>query len=154
MWSFGVMLWEAIEMRIPYFELSNSEVVKKVSGGYHPPTPTRLSFPELFNIMEGCWKSPIERPSFRQILNKLSEIEAPKLSKSSKSKDNNRKLSIAEYLFTDFPQKRVHTLACDTDCDRMYICITADPISKKMMKFQIQVKKNQLNMEMLQIYPR
>lgn len=52
--SFGIVLWELFERKIPYMGISNSEVIEKVTKGYRMPKPD--DFPEnIYEIMSKCW---------------------------------------------------------------------------------------------------
>lgn len=69
-WSFGVVVWEICERKLPYYELNNKEVVEAVcSKGVRLPKPTRISIPnELEQILNRCFsEDPNQRPSFAEI---------------------------------------------------------------------------------------
>ena len=86
-WSFGICLWELFSRgMIPYAAMSNSEAVDKViegslvlppylkNVGYRLPKPKDCP-DEVYSIMMSCWDvDPAKRPSFEEILNKLSKL--------------------------------------------------------------------------------
>eukprot|EP00027_Filamoeba_sp_ATCC50430_P015453 CAMPEP_0168573728 /NCGR_PEP_ID=MMETSP0413-20121227/18692_1 /TAXON_ID=136452 /ORGANISM="Filamoeba nolandi, Strain NC-AS-23-1" /LENGTH=412 /DNA_ID=CAMNT_0008607003 /DNA_START=1233 /DNA_END=2471 /DNA_ORIENTATION=+ len=77
-WSFAVTLWEMIEVKMPYFHLTNADVAKAVCEDHLKLTrPTAVPIPdELFNLMESCWNdNPQLRPTFEQICEDLAVIK-------------------------------------------------------------------------------
>jgi Protein tyrosine and serine/threonine kinase/Right handed beta helix region len=74
-WSFGVFLFEVCTAgAVPYAELSNEQVVAKVSSGSddaNPGVPVQAAA-ALGNLMRRCWSvSPQNRPPFRTIVTEL-----------------------------------------------------------------------------------
>lgn len=67
-WSFGIVLWEALSYGMqPYFGMSNEEVVQYVRGGNVLNCPDRCPH-ELYDLMLDCWASePNERPIASEI---------------------------------------------------------------------------------------
>jgi hypothetical protein len=50
------------------------EVLVKVENGYRHPQPADCP-DELYELMNTCWHSdPLDRPSFKEILDKLTDI--------------------------------------------------------------------------------
>jgi len=79
-WSFGVVLWEVLEGRMPYYELmNNNEVIFAVCTKKEPlpPPAKRIEYPnELYDMMLQCWSyHPADRPSFDEIYSKLVALE-------------------------------------------------------------------------------
>ncbi len=64
----GVVLWELLEIKTPYFDvLSNKTVAKEVmQGTLSLSKPTRIAYPDdLDVIMESCLNfKPSQRPTF------------------------------------------------------------------------------------------
>ena len=55
-------MWEMMEQKLPYIELSNVEVVEVVSNkGYRLPKPSKIECPvEIYNFMVNqCWNQGI-----------------------------------------------------------------------------------------------
>jgi len=72
-WSMGVVLYEIITRgRAPYAGMSNNEVVTAVvEEDYRLPKPKGCP-DEIYLLMTWCWKkNPIDRPSFKQIVESL-----------------------------------------------------------------------------------
>jgi hypothetical protein len=68
-------LWELFSRgMIPYFTKTNSEAIESVLQGYRLPRPEEC--PEnIYGLILSCWKTtPAERPTFDEILEKLSAI--------------------------------------------------------------------------------
>jgi len=81
-WSFGVLLWELLEKKEPYYELTNPEVIQMVVKGI------KLSKPEncpndLWEVMMQCWQdNPSDRPDFQKISKMIvgdQKLEIPKI---------------------------------------------------------------------------
>ena len=68
-WSFGITVWEMTTycQRIPYSEMTESEVLEKVYEGYRMSRP--LECPEeLYELMQSCWKeNASSRPTFQTL---------------------------------------------------------------------------------------
>jgi len=78
-WSFGVVLWEMLEGKMPFWEMSNSEVMLHVCTKkqfLNPPTK-RFEYPEELNaMMLACFQfKPEARPSFEDLFIQLEDIE-------------------------------------------------------------------------------
>jgi len=72
-WSYGVVLWEILELKQPYYEILNNQEVKELvcAQKLHLPTPTSVSSP-LLNIIQRCTNyDPLLRPTFMDILLEL-----------------------------------------------------------------------------------
>ena len=67
-WSFGILLYEIITYgRFPYPDLTNDEVIEKVTQGYRMPQPKECSY-MYYNIMLKCWREePENRPTFEAL---------------------------------------------------------------------------------------
>jgi len=76
-WSFGVTMWELIERKIPYYELTTNQVLDYVTSGKRLPRPTKVEIPDsLWELMQQCWNlNPDQRPSFAVLCDKLKQIE-------------------------------------------------------------------------------
>ena len=69
-WSFGILLYELITYGgVPYYEMSNAQVIKELQRGYRMPAP--VDCPDyLHEIMRDCWRDdPASRPTFESLLN-------------------------------------------------------------------------------------
>ncbi|XP_065210979.1 vascular endothelial growth factor receptor 1-like [Planococcus citri] len=77
-WSFGITMWEFFSLAVlPYPDLDNSEVYKKLVSGYRLEKP-RFATSKIYNIMMDCWKEhPKQRPSFDELVQKLGDILEP-----------------------------------------------------------------------------
>ena len=76
-WSFGVTIWEIIERKVPYSELSTSAVADAVNKGKRLARPTQIDIPDsLWELVQSCWHENIQlRPSFDQICATLKQID-------------------------------------------------------------------------------
>src|SRR5690349_6513521 len=72
-WSFGVLLWEMCERKLPYDGLSNAQVMEGVcKQGLRLST---TNFPAgLAALMQRCWTEPEKRPSFEEIFVILQQL--------------------------------------------------------------------------------
>ncbi|XP_026688193.1 discoidin domain-containing receptor 2-like [Diaphorina citri] len=74
-WSFGVTLWEILNLarHRPYEGLTDLEVLENIShlhadDGEFIYLPTPQTTKDILDLMNECWKrSPTERPSFTEI---------------------------------------------------------------------------------------
>ena len=67
-WSYGIVLYElGTHGQLPYLDMSNDKVMKKLLEGYRPPCPEEC--PEkLYEVMLSCWKEePERRPTFETL---------------------------------------------------------------------------------------
>ena len=73
-WSFGVLLWEMCERKLPYEGQSESQVVEGVcKQGMRLGTGTAPS--GLVSLMQKCWSfEPENRPSFPEIVVTLQTL--------------------------------------------------------------------------------
>ena len=64
-WSFGILLWETITHgRLPYPEMTDSQVRENLHQGYHMPQPNKCPN-NLYSLMLNCWKTNLDdRPTF------------------------------------------------------------------------------------------
>lgn len=72
-WSFGVLLWEVFSLGLmPYTGLPNRDVMQLVTGGGRLDAPSGCPLP-IYRIMAECWNcSPEERPTFSNLLERLT----------------------------------------------------------------------------------
>ncbi len=75
MWSFGVVMWEIFERKLPYHELENHQVSEFVTSGKTLTKPEKCP-DEVWNVViQTCWKmEPSSRPSFESIAKSLEKI--------------------------------------------------------------------------------
>ncbi|XP_064860438.1 protein-tyrosine kinase 2-beta-like [Oncorhynchus nerka] len=74
-WMFGVCVWEVMSLgQQPFFWLENGEVINQLEGGVRLPKPS-LCPPTLYTLLTHTWSyDPHTRPSFTQLVCKLSDI--------------------------------------------------------------------------------
>ena len=73
-WSFGVLLYEIwTKGERPYVDMTDRKVWIEVVGGYRLVQPTACP-EDVFNVMQDCWKPNGERPSFSQLLKRITEL--------------------------------------------------------------------------------
>jgi len=76
-WSFGVVMWEILEQKVPYYELGNQDIAAAICNkGYRLAKPTKTECPdELYNIMMSCFSSkPEDRPSFVDLVHTFKSL--------------------------------------------------------------------------------
>jgi len=79
-WSFGVVMWEMIEAKTPWYDKQNSEVLDLVCNQqqYLPKPKATFEYPanEVYALMVQCWQfDPNLRPSFDDLFFKLEKLE-------------------------------------------------------------------------------
>jgi len=78
-YSFGLIMWELLTYCIPFEGLNTEDLKIQVAreiNPLRPPIPKNCPT-EYKNLMEDCWQySAKDRPTFNQILQKLSEIDS------------------------------------------------------------------------------
>eukprot|EP00039_Didymoeca_costata_P022029 m.3487 g.3487 ORF g.3487 m.3487 type:complete len:693 (+) comp2780_c0_seq1:1033-3111(+) len=74
-WSYGIVAYECFTAgALPYFGLTNSQVLKDLEDGVHLPPPPNCP-PSIYGIMTACWESkPEERPNFGAVLAMLVNV--------------------------------------------------------------------------------
>ncbi|XP_071485624.1 uncharacterized protein [Diadema antillarum] len=74
-WSYGVVLFEIMTLgAAPYPGIPNKDMPKLLKGGYRMEKPENCS-PEIFSIMQSCWRDdPEAREGFTQLRNRLEEM--------------------------------------------------------------------------------
>lgn len=76
-WSFGVLVWEAMSYgQQPFSELATlAEVSGRVKEGYRLKCPDGCSNSVYDNIMMPCWEAdPSCRPGFTELINRLQDL--------------------------------------------------------------------------------
>ncbi|XP_016296053.1 protein-tyrosine kinase 2-beta-like isoform X1 [Sinocyclocheilus anshuiensis] len=104
-WMFAVCMWEIVSGgQQPFFWLENKDVINQLEQGVRLPKPERCP-PTLYSLMTRCWAySPVERPSFAELVCKLSDVH--KMEKEVKVEElRARTRSINITPFTDAPPK-------------------------------------------------
>ncbi len=76
-WSFGIVLYEAITYgKLPYVGMTNAEVLEKVQQGYRMPKPSGCPN-KLYDIMLQCWKEkPEDRSTFEALQFQMEDFFA------------------------------------------------------------------------------
>ena len=72
-WSFGILIWEAVSYgEIPYKEISSSSaLIKKINEGFRLSQPTNCPY-SIYQIISKCWKiQPDDRLSFSDLVEKI-----------------------------------------------------------------------------------
>eukprot|EP01118_Nematostelium_gracile_P003395 TRINITY_DN1390_c0_g1_i1.p1 TRINITY_DN1390_c0_g1~~TRINITY_DN1390_c0_g1_i1.p1 ORF type:complete len:612 (-),score=99.25 TRINITY_DN1390_c0_g1_i1:89-1924(-) len=71
-WSFGVVMWEILERKYPYYQWDNETVIEQVVD-YHYRLPKPNNCPEkVYLLMQTCWAlDPYDRPTFTSIAESL-----------------------------------------------------------------------------------
>ncbi|KAJ8356026.1 hypothetical protein SKAU_G00188200 [Synaphobranchus kaupii] len=74
-WSFGILLYEIMTFgQMPYPNMTNFQVVQKLSTGYRMSCPPRCPT-VLYDIMMDCWnENELERPTFETLQWKLEDF--------------------------------------------------------------------------------
>ncbi|KAJ8270529.1 hypothetical protein GJAV_G00115980 [Gymnothorax javanicus] len=74
-WMFAVCMWEIMSRgQQPFFWLENKDVINQLEQGIRLPKPEQCP-PTLYSLMTCCWTyDPQERPNFRDLVCKLSEV--------------------------------------------------------------------------------
>ncbi|KAL7123120.1 hypothetical protein ACP275_01G085800 [Erythranthe tilingii] len=76
--SYGVILWELMTQRVPWDDLNSLQVVGVVGFmDRRLEIPSNID-PQVSSIITDCWRSnPEERPSFEEIILKMTELVHP-----------------------------------------------------------------------------
>ncbi|XP_077443878.1 ephrin type-A receptor 7 isoform X5 [Stigmatopora argus] len=74
-WSYGIVMWEAMSFgERPYWDMSNEEVMKALEETFRLPAPKDCP-PGLHQLMLACWKKDRrERPKFDQLIRNLDKM--------------------------------------------------------------------------------
>ncbi|OCT62510.1 tyrosine-protein kinase Srms [Xenopus laevis] len=75
-WSYGIVMYEVFMLgEMPYPGMNNQEVIAEVISGYRLPKPDRCSS-DVYKLMMECWQEkPSQRPSFYEVVEKLTPIQ-------------------------------------------------------------------------------
>eukprot|EP01119_Soliformovum_irregulare_P016106 TRINITY_DN462_c0_g2_i10.p1 TRINITY_DN462_c0_g2~~TRINITY_DN462_c0_g2_i10.p1 ORF type:complete len:449 (-),score=157.88 TRINITY_DN462_c0_g2_i10:82-1428(-) len=74
-WSFGITLWEIYEQgALPYGGVGGQEVGQNIMSGMKLLRPDQCIDDQIWNIIENCWKSRMQRPTMDAIVKDLNRI--------------------------------------------------------------------------------
>ena len=76
-YSFGILLWEIAECRIPYSQFEEiKDVAKKVINGYREPFTEGTGIPKKYQslVNKAVYQNPDQRPTFAKMLIDLQDI--------------------------------------------------------------------------------
>uniref|UniRef100_A0A4W5MC88 Protein kinase domain-containing protein n=1 Tax=Hucho hucho TaxID=62062 RepID=A0A4W5MC88_9TELE len=110
-WMFGVCVWEVMSLgQQPFFWLENGEVINQLEGGIRLPKPP-LCPPTLYTLLTHTWSyDPHTRPSFTQLVCKLSDIHRmEKEQEGERKKQRARAMTPYDSKTTEPPPKVVNT---------------------------------------------
>ncbi|CAH1796517.1 unnamed protein product [Owenia fusiformis] len=74
-WSYGVTLWEIVNLgAIPFSNMPDSEVINLIESGYRLEKP-RHCRREVYNVMYHCWSTrPDQRPGFNELCLSIEDL--------------------------------------------------------------------------------
>eukprot|EP00727_Mastigamoeba_balamuthi_P000163 m51a1_g10143 putative serine threonine kinase (1409) ;mRNA; r:62958-68430 len=68
-YSFGIIIWEAVTQEVPYVDMNPHYVAQRVMGSQLRPNVTDKFPKPLLALMESCWNfNPLVRPEFPQLV--------------------------------------------------------------------------------------
>ena len=78
-YALGMVVYEVLGGKVPFYRYGDYSVVAKVSEGERPERPQGASEPwfgdDIWNLLQHCWKpSPGDRPSIKDVLHRLEEV--------------------------------------------------------------------------------
>uniref|UniRef100_A0A671SRC4 non-specific protein-tyrosine kinase n=1 Tax=Sinocyclocheilus anshuiensis TaxID=1608454 RepID=A0A671SRC4_9TELE len=112
-WMFAVCMWEIVSGgQQPFFWLENKDVINQLEQGVRLPKPERCP-PTLYSLMTRCWAySPVERPSFAELVCKLRYVTAALVIKDVKA--------VVSACFSAFALKTA--MLCMSLCEYVLAC--------------------------------
>ena len=89
-YSYGIIMWELLTGEEPQQDLKPLKMAHLVAhAGYRPPIPASTT-PRWRNLITTCWaESPDARPTFRQIIASLKDLEAEEDNNNNNNSNNN-----------------------------------------------------------------
>ena len=74
-WSFGMVMYEILTSKDPYYECSMFTVIAKVASGGTPNRPETIANDKIWSLMKSCWTlKPSERPSIQEVIKRLEDL--------------------------------------------------------------------------------
>ncbi len=74
--SYGILLWELWTHKLPFTDVDSFRLPGKIVEGLRPPVPTNCN-PRISELMQECWRENRKsRPTFHEILSRLSTIDS------------------------------------------------------------------------------
>ncbi|GBC49576.2 kinase-like domain-containing protein [Rhizophagus irregularis DAOM 181602=DAOM 197198] len=75
-YSYGILLWEIAECKVPYAEFENPDIIKKVIKGYREKFTPDTNIPKEYQILvkKAVKQNPDYRPTFAKLLIGLQDI--------------------------------------------------------------------------------
>eukprot|EP01094_Clydonella_sp_ATCC50884_P022511 TRINITY_DN5199_c0_g1_i1.p1 TRINITY_DN5199_c0_g1~~TRINITY_DN5199_c0_g1_i1.p1 ORF type:complete len:889 (-),score=160.18 TRINITY_DN5199_c0_g1_i1:230-2896(-) len=75
-YSFGMIVWEIVNMKEPFSNLNPTDIVPEVLSGERPSISPGCQ-PRLRELIEACWhQEPSKRPAIDQVLQMIASISA------------------------------------------------------------------------------